>query len=80
VTLLIDSPGGRIDHSARMADALRRLPMQRELNPAVYGPGATTANINQRLYPLPLMTFQLNQNIGSTSDNPCFFTIVRQQF
>jgi hypothetical protein len=25
-----------------------RLPIQRELNPAVYGPGATTANINQR--------------------------------
>ena len=25
-----------------------KLPIQRELNPAIYGPGATTANINQR--------------------------------
>ena len=38
------------------------------------------ANINQRLNTLPLMPFQLNQNIGSASNNPRFFTILRQQF
>src|SRR5436190_15062079 len=49
-------------------------PMLRELNPALFGPGATLANVDaRRIYAPSLVSISDYESIGASSSKPCSF-------
>jgi hypothetical protein len=53
-----------------------RLPMQRELNPAIFGPGATTGNVNQRrIYAPDFSTIAEYESNGFSTYNSLQLTL-----